>query len=429
MKNLVLFLGILCLCCTEPNPTQVEDPQTNTRATGNKKFLENPQKTYIIIAGALEWKDALSPFDKKNRKDAELEQKFLSMGVPAANIRSMYDSKTTLANMNAAVDKMAAAADENSTIIFYYAGHGLNESAGVYFANYDINLKRPTETGFAINTLHEKLGKSKVGEIWLLADCCYSGGLLGVCEKLGKTGKQVVALTSSTSSNISTGNWTFTQTLLDCLDGRAWADHNTDGVIDLGEMKKEVRQAMKHRERQLNGFETKGVDESITMATAKPFNNDSPKVGEYAWGKYEKKWKPIRILDVEGNTYKCEFYFYSDKVAVSLTEADVRPMHFVRFKEGASVEVEWNGKWYKATVKKTSGDFCYITYNDYDDTWNEWVLYDRIRSGKEQKVEVKDGANYYPAFVLDEKDGKYFIHYLNYDNSWDEWVGSDRIKK
>jgi hypothetical protein len=116
MKRLLVFFAAVSICCTMPNST--ENLSTKRGTTLETKFLENPQKTYIVLAGALEWKDALHPFDKKNRKDAELERKFLSMGVPAANIISMYDDKATLSNMNAALDKVVAAADENSTLYF-----------------------------------------------------------------------------------------------------------------------------------------------------------------------------------------------------------------------------------------------------------------------------------------------------------------------
>jgi len=392
------------------------------------QFLADPKNTYVVLIGVLEWKDDLSPFDKKNRKDIEFEQYLISKGVPKNQIYSFFDSKATLANILSSIDNISNSSKKD--IIFYYAGHGLNENETIYFANYDISLKNVKNSGFDISTISEKLEKSEAKNIWLFADCCYSGGLLKVCRKLGKAGKNVVALSSSTASNTSTGNWTYTQTLLDCLNGNPLADSNADGKIDLSELKKEIRFAMKYRERQLNGAEHTGIDETIVFSTVKGSTTiKNPKLGEYAWGKYENSWKPIRIVEINEDKYSCEFYFYSDKVYKTLSSAEIKPMHFIKFNENSEIEVEWKGKWYSATVKKVSGDFCYISYKNYDSSFDEWVLYERIRTGKEKKVEVKDGAKYYQAYILEEKNSKYFIHYEGWDNSWDEWIASDRIKQ
>jgi len=46
---------------------------------------------------------------------------------------------------------------------------------------------------------------------------------------------------------------------------------------------------------------------------------------------------------------------------------------------GDAVNVLWKGKWYPATVLKASGEKCYIHYNGYDNSWDEWVGNNRIR--------------------------------------------------
>lgn len=396
----------------------------------SQQFSKDNANTYVVIAGALEWKDALNPFDKKHRKDEELSQKLVSIGIPAANITTMLDAQATKSAIEAALKSAADKADANSTIIFYYAGHGINSKEGIYFANYDINLNNMGKTGFAIKYLSETLGKSKASNIWLLADCCYSGGLIKECQTLGKAGKKAIALSSATASNVSTGNWTYTQTLLDCMAGNPLADHDQDGNITLGELKKEMRMAMKSRERQMNGAELQNVEESTVfaktsgkMGTAGKWAN-----GTYLWGKEGKQWKPVRVLSASGSGYSVEFYNYSDKVQKTLAANELREMHFVKHKEGTSVQVEWEGKWYPAKVLKVSGDFAYIQYDGYDESYNEWVLYDRVRTGSEKKVKVWETDAYYPAEVLEEKDGLFYIHYDGYGNDWDEWVDKSRIK-
>lgn len=105
---------------------------------------------------------------------------------------------------------------------------------------------------------------------------------------------------------------------------------------------------------------------------------------------------------------------------------------------GESANVLWKGKWYPATVTKVNEDQsrCYIHYSGYDNSWDEWVGGDRYKkSGGAaagfkvgDAVSVKWKGSWYAASVMQVGDSKYKIHYDQYDNSWDEWVGPDRIK-
>ena len=61
-------------------------------------------------------------------------------------------------------------------------------------------------------------------------------------------------LTSATEEITSTGNWTFTQLIIDALAGSPLMDTNRDGMISLGEVRLEVNNAMLHLEGQKSGF-------------------------------------------------------------------------------------------------------------------------------------------------------------------------------
>lgn len=106
---------------------------------------------------------------------------------------------------------------------------------------------------------------------------------------------------------------------------------------------------------------------------------------------------------------------------------------------GDKGNVLWKGKWYSATVVKVNEDQtrCFIHYTGYGNNWDEWVGGDRFQktgggAGYSFKpgdaVEVKWKGTWYAASVLKAANGKYKIHYDQYDNSWDEWVGNDRIR-
>jgi hypothetical protein len=110
---------------------------------------------------------------------------------------------------------------------------------------------------------------------------------------------------------------------------------------------------------------------------------------------------------------------------------------------GDKVQVLWKGTWYPATVLQAKGDQCFIHYDGYDSSWDEWVGSDRIRVTSSKSSAPSGGSSlsegdpvkvlwkgaWYPAHVLRVKGDRLYIHYDGYDSSWDEWVGRDRYKR
>ena len=358
----------------------------------------------------------------------------MSQNVPAKNIILLIDEESSVSEMKSAVLKALEKAPEGSTFIFYYAGHGVKDKDNtIYFASYDINSDNYKKTGFNVSWLGDAVRDKFKGKlVWLLADCCYSGALLDEASKINSAGKNIIALTSAASCNISTANWTFTQTMIDCFSGLKFADRNQDGTISISETGMELGDAMKFRERQMCGFKLFGIDESSPLA--KTVGSISVGSKDFAPGSYFMALKgsdyaAVRILNSDNNKkIECEFYDYSDKSVVNFSSGELKPIYFVNYSNGDNIKVSWEGKWYDAEVKKSQNDFYYIKYEGYEDFWNEWVAYDRIKTGKEKTAQVEEKGTWYPAEILEESGGKYFIRYTNYDYSWDEWVGKDRIR-
>jgi WD40 repeat protein len=50
-----------------------------------------------------------------------------------------------------------------------------------------------------------------------------------------------------------------------------------------------------------------------------------------------------------------------------------------QFKVGASVEIEWNGKWYPGKILEIKGEKYYVSYDGYNAEWNEYVSASRLR--------------------------------------------------
>ena len=91
------------------------------------------------------------------------------------------------------------------------------------------------------------------------------------------------------------------------------------------------------------------------------------------------------------------------------------------------------GKEWDAKVLAVQDGFHWITYPGWAPYWNEWVMDDRIvglqsKMARIKRCEAKWKEQWYKARVLREEKGRYYIHYEDFDNSWDEWVGNDRIR-
>ncbi len=423
MRQLFTMLILLpFIACANNSKKNTEPATINTAATN----VTDPANTYIFMVGVLQWQSpSLSPFSKKNRKDEELYNLFLSKGVNKANTVFLKDNEATLANITQKMKELLGKTKAGSTFIFYYAGHGSRSGNGpVCFANYDYT----SGNGFAASSVSAMINSSfKGSEVWLLADCCYSGTLIDEAKNISTGNKKVVAFTSSTSSNISTANWTFTQTMIDCLSGLGVGDRNADGKITLAETRSELYDAMLYRERQMSGTVFYNVPETTTFNLSAVQGQAGSPVS-YLYVQQNGKFEPLRVLSKNGNTISGELYHYSDKVPLSVDVAKTKPIEYMEYPVGKKVNVEWNGKTYPAEIKKVQNGFHYIHYTGYDDSWNEWVMYNRIYTAERKKCSIEWHGQWYPGEMMQQKDGKYFVHYTGYGNDWDEWVGAERIK-
>jgi hypothetical protein len=347
-----------------------------------------PQKTYALLVGVLKWQDAdLPPFSNVHRKDQELQQTLLARGTPADHILYLSDAQATLAKIRATFAQLAAAAPTDATFIFYYAGHGVrDDSRETYLANFDINSSKPQKTGFNVSEVGQILAANFKGKnIFLFADNCYSGALAAVAKQLGAQGFKVVSLTSAQSANTSTGNWTFTQTLLDSLRGEPLNDANGDGQITLKEVATAEADAMKYREWQMNSFANLGLPDNLTLAVAKAPNpalatqaSEIP-IGSYVEFNQDGEWVAARVLSRQGNQFSVQLYDYSDYQTLPVPLNQLRKFAYDHYEPGTKVKVLSEDQYCSAKIVARDGDFHLVTYTDWDSSWDEWVLSDRIK--------------------------------------------------
>jgi hypothetical protein len=429
---------------TSAAPSTVVRP-TGVVGTATSTALVGP-RTHAVITGVLTWQDkSLAPFSAIGRKDRELSELLVSRaGVPPKEVTTLLDGAATRAAILAALESAAARTRSGDTLVFYYAGHGVRGADdAAYLAPVDIVVSNAASTGIGMRALAAALDKTPAGaKVLLLGDHCYSGALREVAEALSKRGIEAASLTSAEASNISTGNWTFTQTVLDALNGDPLADRNGDRAVALEEVALETRDAMKFREAQRSGFWTKTLAAStfaLVTAPAPAPVSGAPRLGEYV--KLRGKPKVVGRVVRAGSHPKQVVVRKLDYATVSeepVPQSKVVALRFSSYPVGQSLSVEWEGKPFDARVTEVDGDFMRITYPGWSAAWDEWILSNRVVADSltstaparhvGDKVEVEWNGEWWPASVVQISNKLCLVHYDGYADRWDEWVGSKRIR-
>jgi hypothetical protein len=127
---------------------------------------------------------------------------------------------------------------------------------------------------------------------------------------------------------------------------------------------------------------------------------------------------------------KRHFWVFSTVLVTSLSVAVPNAIAGV-CSVGQRGEVLWRGSWYPARVLNVNGNQCYITYESYDSSWDEWVEPQRFRVSFQagDAVRILWQGQWYPGRVLEIRNGAYHITYDGYDSSWNEWVEPARLSR
>ena len=120
MKQILLIIAVVMgqsVLAADKEPL-IADP----KSSGAQEW--EPKKTHAIIVGVLDWKNGLTPFSKRNRKDQELRDLLIKRGTPAENVTMLLDQEATLPKIREAVAHTLSKTSKDSTLIIYYDGHG-----------------------------------------------------------------------------------------------------------------------------------------------------------------------------------------------------------------------------------------------------------------------------------------------------------------
>lgn len=217
----------------------------------------NPARTWAFVVCVLEWPDQdYEAFSPRGRRDAELVSVLKSRGVPADHIVYLHDAEAKLARIRTSFLSHLVRARPGDTLLVYYTGHGfLDEDGTGYFAPHDAGDF--FKSCWSFSSILQDIERSFRGDrALLLADCCHSGSLFEEVD-LETRRVQYAVLASSLASEESTGNWTFTQALIDGFGGRPRVDADGDSWISVDELEAHCRHEM-------DDFEDQRIDTGKT---------------------------------------------------------------------------------------------------------------------------------------------------------------------
>jgi hypothetical protein len=278
-------------------------------STGIAEQLDwQPKRTWLFAVGLLEWQHpdvwASFPDAVANRSDAQLVEHFRAAGVPDKQIVYLQDKRATKARILEQFVKFLERTDEGDLLIFYFAGHGYRDEATnqTWLAQYDAGDK--SASGWNVKNVFKLIEDHFWGDrVLLLADCCHSGALCDEVVRHQNSELSYAALTSVFAHNTSTGNWTFTDSLLAALRGDPRVDGDRDGVVELHEMGDYAELEMAFVENQKAMFCAR--DEFPRTAKLAVANGPLKKrVGERAEAYVDGKYWKVKIVDADANRVK-----------------------------------------------------------------------------------------------------------------------------
>jgi hypothetical protein len=270
-----------------------------------------PQRTWVFIVGILKWEDpeTFPAFPQANRRDAQLADFFRREGVPSNQLVYLQDGQATTARVRQRFTRMLSQTREGDTLFVYFTGHGYksNDERTTFFATYDAGEKTAGwSTRSTVTDINRQFRGSRV---LLTADCCYSGGLVQDARRLDAR-ISYAALTSATSENTSTENWTFTEMLLAGLRGKSYADLDRDGDITVSEIAENEKRDMAFAEDQQAAFAVSRLSPDIVMANAPQATN--PEIGRRVVVRSQGDWYRARVVDAKGNRLRVHYFGYED---------------------------------------------------------------------------------------------------------------------
>jgi hypothetical protein len=189
---------------------------------------------------------------------------------PPAQVRLLAGEQATRANVLSALDALAKAATDHSTVLVYYSGHGYQVSGSMgkayFLLPYGYDVDRLTDTAISGAELVAKLKAIPAQKLLLLLDCCHAGGMSDLkspglefaqaplppeAQSLLAQGKGRVVIASSLADEFSFAGKpysAFTLALIEALSGAGASQK--DGYVRVADLALYTREMVPQRTKQ-----------------------------------------------------------------------------------------------------------------------------------------------------------------------------------
>jgi hypothetical protein len=338
----------------------------------------DPARTWTVLVGVLEWtSSAYKRFPKHSRQDVVFDQTLKAWGVPDRQRRLLLDGEATKSAIVDALRDTVRAARPGDTVVFYYAGHGSGPATDASLAPYDADFDTRSSI-LRVDELASILSSLRSASVLLTADCCFSGALASAAAKLNVQGIPAAVLASVDGSR-STSNWTFTRALVDAFAGRAFVDHDGDGVVSLADVAREASVALRARDVQRAHASWFGLPPELRIAPV--VAETMPPLG-WCEARNGKSWLPSRVIGRRGEKLLVRRCTPASTRFLTLPATDVRELRALpTFPVGALV---WatpmsRGEAWPAEVLAVDAGFHLVDCGpEWDSRWREWLPAQRL---------------------------------------------------
>lgn len=334
-----------------------------------------------------EWADAdsMAPFPKAGRRDIVLRDCVAKRGVPAGHMTLLLDREATRRRVRKHFIDMLNKSEAGDFLWFHYSGHGWRAGGSLYLLPYDTDgssNRASKDTAYKLSELLDDIEANFRGShVLLTADCCFSGQMAKVApERNGRIA--FGAITSSLSSEPSTGNWTFTNALIDGLTGQGTVDLDHDGGIDLIEIAKYAGRAMAFEEEQLGSFEfAPGFPKRTEMS--KVVTQTAKGIGRHVEVYRQESWQKAVVTEInEAGEVRVRLAQTDSALDKWFREDRIRDYEAKVIPKGTRVEVKMKGRWISGVIIAERLGVHHVRFDGQMEDDDEWVPIRKIRVAK-----------------------------------------------
>jgi hypothetical protein len=262
----------------------------------------NPTTTRVFCVSMTRFKgDVAAPWGTKDRLDHDLIRLFRARGVPPDHIVMLTDERAETREVKRAFTEFLASSRPADTLIFDFSSHGgYDPKTDAYvYSTYDGEL--PFEWFFdAIE------GGFHGARVLMLADCCYSGGIVEIARRRHPR-IALACLATTRAHDVGYSGWRFFDCLIRGFGGNPVVDLNGDGQVDLDELARFTRRHLEFVAEEQPQFSVSGgFDPRFVLAVDRGPRKPVP-IGEYVKALHEGTWRKAEIVDARPSAVRVHF--------------------------------------------------------------------------------------------------------------------------